>query len=192
MKERFRRELIRKTFHLTAISVPLFYVVFGRDIVILYTAASLLFFVILEFIRVRAHSIFPLSKTADLIQRQGEKNSIAASIYFCVAALGTLFFLDERAVVVGLSAALIGDAAAALVGTGIGKHNIKSGKTVEGTLAGILVASLVAYLLNSNLATIFAVGIVFLVFDLVDFRFDDNFTLPLATAIVVQVLEALL
>ncbi|MGA2573817.1 MAG: hypothetical protein ABSF36_06400 [Candidatus Methanomethylicaceae archaeon] len=192
MKERFKRELVRKTFHLTAISVPLFYVVFGRDIVIFYTAASLLFFVILEFIRVRAHSIFPLGKTADLIQRQGEKNSIAASIYFCVAALGALFFLDERAVVVGLSAALIGDAAAALAGTGIGEHKIKSGKTVEGTLAGILVATLIAYLLNSNFATIFAVGIVFLVFDLVDFRFDDNFTLPLAIAIVVQVLEVLL
>jgi dolichol kinase len=192
MKERFKRELVRKTFHLTAISVPLVYVVFSRDIAILYTALSLLFFVMLEFIRVRAHSIFPLGKTADLIQRQGEKNSIAASIYFCVAALGVLFFFGERAVVVGLSAALIGDAAAALAGTGMGKHKIKKGKTVEGTLAGIIMVTLVAYLLNSNFITIFALGIVFLVFDLVDFRFDDNFTLPLATAIVVQVLEVLL
>ena len=192
MKERLRHELVRKAFHLSGITVPLAYFYFGREIAILYTAIFLLFFVILEFVRVRAHSIFPFGKAVDFIERQSEKTSIAASIYFCIAALGALFFFGESAVVTGLCAALLGDAAAALVGVSLGTHMIKRGKTLEGTLAGIVISALVAYLLNPNFVTIIGVGFIFLIFDLVDFRIDDNFTLPLAMVMIIQLVEWLL
>ena len=82
MKERLKRELMRKTFHMSGVTVPLVYALFGRELAILYTSAALIAFVMLEFVRTRAHSLFPMVKTADLIARQSEKNALAAYVYF--------------------------------------------------------------------------------------------------------------
>ncbi|MBM5804777.1 MAG: hypothetical protein FJZ49_01720 [Candidatus Verstraetearchaeota archaeon] len=192
MKERFKRELMRKTFHMSGVTVPLVYVLFGRELAILYTSAALIAFVMLEFVRTRAHSLFPMVKTADLIARQSEKNALAAYVYFCIAAVVSIFFMSRSAVIVGLTAALASDAVAAVVGVGVGMHQIKPKKTVEGTSAGFLTSMALAYLLNCNFVTVIAVGLVFLIFDLVELGIDDNFTIPLAMVIIVQVVEAIL
>lgn len=189
MKERFKREVMRKTFHMTGITVPIAYVLFGKDLALFYSSVALLAFVILEFIRIRAHSLFPLAKTADIIERKVEKNTVAASVYFCLAAVISIFFLDQKSVIIGLSAGLLSDTGAALAGVGLGKHEIRQGKTVEGTVAGILVASLVAFLLNANYATVVAVGLIFLIFDLLELGIDDNFTTPLIMVLVTYLLE---
>jgi len=192
MKERFKRELMRKTFHMSGVTVPLVYVFFGRDVAILYTSAALIAFIMLEFVRIRAHSLFPLVKTADLIARQTEKNALAAYVYFCIAAVVSIFFMSRGAVTVGLTTALASDAIAAVVGVGIGRHQIKPNKTIEGTSAGLLAAMYIAYLLHCNFVTVIAVGLIFLIFDLMEFGIDDNFTTPLAMVIVVQIIEAIL
>jgi dolichol kinase len=192
MKERLKRELMRKTFHMSGVTVPLVYALFGRELAILYTSAALIAFVMLEFVRTRAHSLFPMVKTADLIARQSEKNALAAYVYFCIAAVVSIFFMSRLAVIVGLTAALASDAVAAVVGVGVGRQQIKPNKTVEGTSAGFLTSMVVAYLLNCNFVTVIAVGLVFLIFDLVERGIDDNFTTPLAMVIIVQVVEAIL
>ncbi|MDD1764421.1 MAG: hypothetical protein LUQ46_00205 [Candidatus Methanomethyliaceae archaeon] len=181
MKERF-----------SGVTVPLAYVFFGRDVAILYTSAALIAFIMLEFVRIRAHSLFPLMRTADLISRQTEMNALAAYVYFCIAAVVSIFFISKEAVIVGLTTALTSDAIAAVVGMGIGRHQIKQNKTIEGTSAGFLAAMFIAYLLHCNFVTIIAVGLIFLVVDLVEFGIDDNFTTPLAMVIVVQIIEAIL
>jgi len=192
MKERLKRELVRKTFHMSGVTVPLVYVLFGRDLAILYTSAALIAFVMLEFVRTRAHSLFPMVKTADLIARQSEKNALAAYVYFCIAAAVSIFFMSRVAVIVGLTAALASDAAAAVVGVGVGGRQIKPKKTLEGTSAGFLTSMAVAYLLNCNFVTVIAVGLVFLIFDLAELGIDDNFTTPLAMVIIVQMVGAIL
>jgi dolichol kinase len=192
MKERLKREVMRKSFHMTGVTVPIAYLLFGKDLALLYSSIALLAFVFLEFIRIRVHSLFPLAKTADIIERKWEKNTVAASVYFCVAAVISVFFLDQNAVIVGLTAGLLSDTAAALVGVGWGKHELRPGKTLEGTVAGIIAASLVAFFLNSNYATVIAIGLIFLAFDLLDLGVDDNFTTPLAMVLAVHLLEGLL
>jgi len=192
MNARFRQEVVRKFFHLSGVTVPLAYHFFGRDVAILYTSAALLAFLLLEFIRIRAHSLFPLVKTADMVQRQKEKTAIAAYVYFCIAAVISIYFFKMNAVVVGLLAALIGDASAAVIGVRFGRHKIKSGKSLEGTVAGVLTTAIIAYILNCNPATIVALGLVFLFFDLVELGIDDNFTTPLVMVIVAQALGAII
>ena len=189
MRERLKREISRKALHNTGITVPIAYFFFGRDLVLLYASMALLVFLGLEFIRIRANKLFPLERTAAYIQRKGEKNALAATVYFCVAAIAAIFFFGERAVIIGLSVALLSDTAAALVGIGIGKHQIKKDKTLEGTIAGVAVAMAISLLLNAGVGVILALGVVFLALDLVDLGIDDNFTIPLAMVAVVQILE---
>jgi dolichol kinase len=188
MRERLKREILRKALHNTGITIPIAYFFFGRDVVLLYASMALLVFLGLEFIRIRANKLFPLERTAEYIQRKGEKNALAATVYFCVAAIAAIFFFGERAVIIGLSVAMISDTAAALVGVGVGKHHIKKDKTLEGTIAGVAVAVAVSLLLNAGAEVILALGIVFLALDLVDLGIDDNFTIPLVMVAVVQIL----
>lgn len=187
MRAEFKKELIRKMIHLTGISVPIVYYFFGRDLTILYTAAALLLFVILEFVRVRAYSIFPLSRMVGKIQRTKERNSMAANVYFCVAAVVSIYFFKEPSAIIGLSAALISDAVAALVGSGVGGHRLKSGKSLKGTVAGAFSAIAISVALGANLITAAILGIIFCLIDLNNFGFDDNFVLPLLMTIVVEI-----
>ncbi|MBC7113741.1 MAG: hypothetical protein H5T34_07020, partial [Candidatus Methanomethyliales bacterium] len=122
MREKFRKELIRKLFHLTGLTVSLVYMSLGKNYAIFYTSILLLSSIFLEFIRIRAHILFPLNKLADMISRHFEKTAVASYVYFCMAALIVVFFLSEKAVVVGLTAALLGDAISAVVGVGVGKY----------------------------------------------------------------------
>jgi len=192
MRARLKNEVVRKAFHVSGITVPLVYFYLGRDYAILYTSAALLGFMALEFIRTRAHSLFPLRRTADMIERQKEKTAIAAYIYFSIAAVLCLYFFDKFPVIVGVSAALLGDAAAAIFGVWLGWHKLKSGKSLEGSTAGVLVVIAIAYALNCNPATIVVSGLVFLMIDLVELGIDDNFTAPLAMVVVIQLFEAIL
>jgi len=192
MKERLKREIYRKSFHLTGVTVPIAYLLFGRETAILFTSVALIAFVALEFVRIRAHSLFPMAKVATLVERQSEKVTVAATVYFCIAAEIALFFLSSNAVVIGLTAALFSDTAAALVGVGFGSHAIGHNKTIEGTIAGVVVAALTAFLLSSSLIISIAVGIVFLFFDLIEIGIDDNFTTPLIMVLVIYILEVIL
>jgi dolichol kinase len=189
MQDKFRREISRKALHLTGITILVVYYYLGKEFALLYTSAALLVFLGLEFIRIRANKLFPLERATEYIQRKGEGNALAATVYFCVAAIATIFFFDERSVIVGLSVALLSDMAAALVGIGVGKHRIMEEKTLEGSIAGIAMAMGVAFLLNAGIITILALGAVFLVLDLVDLGIDDNFTIPLAMVAVVYLIE---
>lgn len=191
MKEALRRELLRKTIHLSGVTVPVVYYFFNRDYALLYTSLALISFVVLEYIRIRAHSIFPFVRTADSIQRQREKIAMAANVYFCIAAVISIYFLGDSAIVIGLSTALISDAAAAITGVGLGRHLLKNGKSLEGSVGGVLTAIFISSVLGADLITSLVLGGIFLFVDLLDFGFDDNFTMPLLMALTVQVMRAL-
>jgi dolichol kinase len=192
MQDKLRREVSRKTLHLTGITVPIVYYFQGKDYALLFTSSALLVFLILEFIRIRANKLFPLERTAEYIQRKGEKNALAATVYFCIASIAAIFFFDERSVIIGLTIALLSDMVAALVGIGIGKHGIMKGKTLEGSVAGVAMTIGVVLLLNAGIFTMLAMVAIFLFFDLVELGIDDNFTMPLAMVVAVYLIEVLL
>jgi dolichol kinase len=160
MIERFKRELVRESFHMSGVTVPLVYVLFGGDVVILYTSVALIVF-ITKFVRIRAHSLFPLVKTTDVIAKQTQKNALVAYVYFCIAAVASIFFMSRGAVIVGLIVAFASDAVAAVVGVGINRYQIRTRKTLEGTSAGFLAAMAMAYLVNCNFFEVKVVGIIF-------------------------------
>ncbi|MEJ5292091.1 MAG: hypothetical protein WHS82_00675 [Candidatus Methanosuratincola sp.] len=187
MREGLRKELVRKTIHLTGISVPLFYHFFDKDFTLLYTATALLLFVLLEYVRVRAYSLFPMPRMVSLVQRMKEKTAIAANVYFCVAAVVSIYFFKEFSVVIGLSTALLSDAAAAVIGTGIGRHRLKSAKTLEGTVAGAFSAFFIPLLSGTGPIISILLGMVFCIIDLIDLGFDDNFIMPLLMVILVEI-----
>lgn len=191
MREKFRKELIRKLFHLTGLTIPLVYTIFGKDYAIFFTSILLLSSIFLEFVRIRAHALFPMNKVADMISRSFEKTALASYVYFCMAALMIVFFMPEKTVIVGLTCALIGDAVSAIVGVGAGKRRIKD-KTLEGNMAGFISVVIISYLLSEKLFNSIIIGAVFALLDIINIGFDDNFVLPIGMCSIFYLIEGIL
>ncbi|MDI9643772.1 MAG: hypothetical protein QFX35_00970 [Candidatus Verstraetearchaeota archaeon] len=130
-------------------------------------------------------------RTVNAIQRQREKTAMAANVYFCVAAVISIYFMSGPASIIGLGTALVSDAVAAIVGTGLGRHLLKKGKSLEGSSGGALSSIFISYIMGADPVTALALGGIFLFVDLNDFGFDDNFTMPLLMAVTVELMRAL-
>ncbi|MCC6012872.1 MAG: hypothetical protein LM593_00675 [Candidatus Verstraetearchaeota archaeon] len=197
MQKAIKKELVRKTFHILGVLVPIIYVLFGKDLTIFYLSILLLIFIFLEFIRIRAPILFPLNRISGEIIRSFEKTALASYIYFCVAALIIVFFFSRNSIIIGITSALIGDAISAISGIALGKHRIKN-KTIEGSFLGMITVTFISYILLNLLLSIHVIttpillGISFFIFDIVDFKFDDNFILPLGMSLVYNLLEVTL
>ena len=191
MREKFRKELIRKIFHLTGLTIPLVYTIFGKDYAIFFTSSLLLSSIFLELVRIRAHVLFPMNKVADMISRSFEKTALATYVYFCMAALMVVFFMSEKTVVVGLTCALMGDAISAIVGVGTGKRKIKD-KTLEGNMAGFISVVIISYLLSEKVFNSIIIGAVFALLDIINVGFDDNFVLPIGICGIFYLIEGIL
>ncbi len=83
----------------------------------------------------------------------------------------------------------IGDSAAAIVGITYGRHQINKRKTFEGTLAFVISASIVGWLvpgipLYAAILAALAAGLVEVLFTV----FDDNISIPLASGLTLVLL----
>lgn len=191
MKEGIKKEILRKSLHVVGITIPLSYLLFGKNFAVLYTSSLIIISLFVELLRIRAPILFPINKIIESISRKYEKTALASYVYFLMAALLATFFLSMKAVVIGLTSALLGDAVAAVLGRAFGKHNVKD-KTMEGDLAGVFTVIAITLLLTNNPFMSIIMGFCFSIFDLVDFKFDDNFVIPFGMSLAYEVLEMIL
>ncbi len=163
----FNREAFRKSLHLTGLLIPLSYLLFGRELTLIFVSLAIVSFFIIEPYRIskdtaariiegirpllRREDAFQLvSKTIETIDarikeiaREEEKMCIGAHIYFSISALLVLLFFPRNIALATISAATIGDALAAIIGIRWGFHRFRNGKSVEGSLAFLLSSLLV-------------------------------------------------
>ena len=154
-----KSELKRKTLHLTGLTVPLIYLLFGRTVAIHFVTFFLVLFLVLEPFRIveelrdrvkeRLHlymneeTVSRIEREIDSLAREEEKRGIAAHIYFTAAALIVLYFFPGEMAIGAITVATLGDAMAAIVGKPFGKHRFKNGKSLEGSLAFFITALLI-------------------------------------------------
>jgi len=197
-----KSELKRKALHLTGLTVPLSYIIFGREVTLTFVAITLVLFLILEPFRIVEHLrdrvkeklglyvdkkiIEKVEREIETIAREHEKRGIGAHIYFTLAALIIICFFPEDIAIGSIAVATLGDAIAAIIGKPFGKHRFKNGKSVEGSLAYFLTALLIL----TPLMGFFHAVIGALAGTLAEFYElppDDNFSNQLAIAVVLYV-----
>ena len=195
-----KSELKRKALHLTGLTVPLSYIIFGREVTLTFVAITLVLFLILEPFRIVEHLrdrvkeklglyvsiIEKVEREIETIAREHEKRSIGAHIYFTLAALIIICLFPEDIAIGSIAVATLGDAIAAIIGKPFGKHRFKNGKSIEGSLAYFLTALLIL----TPLMGFFHAVIGALAGTLAEFYElppDDNFSNQLAIAVVLYV-----
>ncbi|KPU63094.1 phosphatidate cytidylyltransferase [Thermococcus sp. EP1] len=195
-----KSELKRKVLHLTGLSVPLLYLLFGQKVTIGFVATALIVFVILEPFRiieelrdkvkrklglyVREEVIALVEKELEAISREHEKYSIGAHIYFTIGALIIVCLFPRDIAIGAITVATLGDAIAAIIGKPFGRHRFKNGKSVEGSLAYFVTAFLTLFVLI-NLPHALIGALAGMLAEFYELPPDDNFSNQIAVAIAI-------
>ncbi len=188
-----KSELKRKAIHLASLSIPIAYYLspasWSRNWEKALLASVILSLAI-EIFRLHNPKIRTVFRHffGELL-RNHERVSLLGSTYLLIAVLLTLHLFDKPVAVLALGFLILGDTVAAIVGKSIGKIRLLGGKTLEGSLACLLVC----YALTVFMPGIpFHVGLVgaltATVFELLPIPLDDNFRIPLSAGFAMELL----
>lgn len=207
----FKGEMLRKSLHLTGLLVPASYFLFGKEKTLIFISLAIIIFFIIEPYRVSNETtkkiiegIKPLLKEDKLdmvdksiesinrkimeITREEEKMWIGAHIYFAISALLVVLFFPKNIAMSVLSVATVSDAFAAIAGIKFGKHKLKNGKSLEGSLAFFL-SALIIYLFFIPWHQALLVSLVGTIVELYNIPPNDNFSNPLVMAFTAYLLN---
>jgi len=130
-----------------------------------------------------------------------ERHRVNSSTWYVTALLLLALFSPMRAAELGVVVLAVADPAAGFIGRRFGRTQLRAGRSLEGTLAFVVVGALVAaawLVLSSGMhgstALILALAAASsgAIAELASTRLDDNFTIPIAAAVSVAGAQALL
>ncbi|NJE43019.1 diacylglycerol/polyprenol kinase family protein [Thermococcus sp. GR6] len=204
-----KSELKRKSLHIVGLSVPVSYLIFGRDVTLTLIGLAFFIFVVLEPFRIIEalrdkikeklrlyvyddviERVEMLEKQIEEITREHERYRVAAHIYFAAAAFIVVYFFPGEIAIGAIAVATISDALAAIIGKSFGRHRFKNGKSVEGSLAYFISGLLILWpLVGLPLAVLGSLA--GMLAEFYNLPPDDNFSNQLAIATVLYLADIL-
>jgi dolichol kinase len=174
-------ELHRKAIHLSSLVIPVGYYFLPEEPARRALLVAALIAIVIEAVRLNEPRISRITlRLAGALLRESEKNGLFGSTYLILGSLLCAHSFDKPVVVASILFVILGDAAAALVGRAYGRVQI-FGKTLEGSLACLVVCFVVGALLPGIPLKVAAVGaFTATVFELFPIPLDDNMRVPLA------------
>lgn len=170
----------------------------GQAIVTLVTIGGT--FVLLDVFRLWVPSVNALSlKLFGKIMRREELRSITGNSFYVLGMLVLVVFFPKPVVMLSLIFLALGDPSAAVVGTLYGRRKILGKKSLEGSLANFALCGLAVFVLglsyfgySSDHALRLALigGAISMIAELLPLPIDDNFTIPVSSAILLTLVNA--
>ena len=194
--------LKRKLWHvLTGIGAVLITVLFHFDSYDAAFAAFLIGFsgLCFELVRLRKEKVNQLFISfARGVLRERERTQISGFTYYCFGVSLTFFLFPYKLAFLAVFFLIFGDPAAAIVGSLYGKTQLVKGKSLEGSLACLLVCAIVSLIYVqivplgvSVFPFVILAATAAMLAELVTF-IDDNLTLPLISGFLLTQGHALL
>lgn len=168
-----------------------------QEIILRIIAAALFLVLLFELVRAK-YSLF--NEWAWLNFRgffkENEKNTVTGMPYFIGGILVTVLFFEKPIAITALCFLTFGDVTAALVGKKIGRHKLFPPRSIEGSVAFFIMASLVGFVLKQYFFTadltataILASALVAAVVETLPIALDDNLTIPIIAGFVLHLLR---
>ena len=189
MTDKQKKELFRKSFHVSSILLPLsYYFIFqNRKMMFLILIPLTIIALIIDIARLE-HKTFKriFLNLVGLLLRKHEIHNFTGATYLMISAVLCIGFFPKEIAVVSLAFLAIGDTLAALVGIPLGKRKIlNTSKSLEGSLAcftGCFVFGLL--FLHPAVALIGAFTATVAEFSWIPI--DDNIKIPIASGLVMS------
>ncbi|HKJ67139.1 MAG TPA: SEC59/DGK1/VTE5 family protein [bacterium] len=185
-----KRELGRKAIHLGSAVFPVSYWFLDKELFLPIIGVLAIGTIAIDYgrhkvdwIRRLFHAIF------GSVLREQEHTTLTGGSTVMAAEFLMVALFPKPVAIASLLTLSIGDSAAAIVGITYGRHTIHKRKTWEGTLAFVVSASVVGWLvpgipLYAAILAALAAGLVEVLFTV----FDDNICIPLASGLTLVLL----
>ena len=189
-----REEFFRKSIHLLSIVVPIADIFLDKNIILGIIVLGFLIAVVVEWQR-RRESAFSrfFYKWLGPLLRESEKSRLTASTLLIIGTFFCVLLFPKNVAIFCLLTLIISDAFAALIGRSIGTHSLYLNKTWEGTLTFFVCTLLISiFTLQFPILGLIFLSIIISVIELVSSNTIDNIVLPLASGIVVLLLDLII
>ncbi|MCK4857023.1 MAG: hypothetical protein KAT58_03550 [candidate division Zixibacteria bacterium] len=191
----YRQEGLRKTTHFLALAIPAIYLLLPRDWAIAIMVVANVLVISFEVIRLRrlAPWLFLARVFGSMIRPQEQGNNFTGAFYILLSGLFCILFFDDYVAAMAITFIILGDVASAMVGRRWGRHKIVGQKTLEGSIAFLVVALLVTLAIPNVPWSVGIIGAVTAtVVEALSIHRDDNLTVPLVAGLVMHLLIILL
>ena len=170
---------LRKLIHASALFVPILTEVTSKTIVLTALCIILVVYTVEEVLRLKGRPV-PLvtSFILKMSRPQETERFIVRPAYLALGVILALLLFPTPIAYASISIVAVGDPVAAYVGGKFGRTHIRSNKTLEGSIAGLLLSFLLASTFVNPIAALAgATGAMLM--ELLDIP-DDNLTMPIA------------
>ena len=187
----YRDELLRKSIHLTSLSIPIVYYFIPRDSALIILGIMTAFALFLDLGRYLSPSIGKVFyKIFGFLLRKHEidheKRNLNGATYVLLSAFICVLLFPKVIVITAFAILIISDTLAALIGRRFGKHKFLF-KSLEGTLAffisGIIVVLLspkIEYLISEYMIGIASAAFGAIIENVSFGLADDNLVIPIS------------
>ena len=186
-------ELIRKLIHLSGVFVPVsfFYIPYGTIKILL--GAGFLLFLTVDVLRLKVGWVRRIFMSIfGRYMRDYENNGITGATTLAGSAFFVALVFPKEIAALVLFYTILSDGVASIVGQALGRRRIRDKKTLEGSLSFLAVSIIIAILYRGIpfwwrvSSALVATSI-----ELLITKIDDNITIPVGTAIFLQILKIL-
>ena len=194
----FFSEIFRKLIHISSLAIPLIYFFLIKDknvmatILIILTLSSLL----IEYARLnrKGYVRFFFHKYLKSVLRSNElKGHLTGATWMLIGFTFSVIIFDFEVSVLALLFLSVGDAVAAVVGRALPIGKIWD-KSILGSLSGFLFCVIFGLAINNTLSLqIIIFGAVSGMFiELIPLKINDNFSIPIFSGFIMQILKEIL
>ena len=190
MEISFLNELKRKAIHLLALIIPISYYFLPQSTALLLYVPVAALSITVDIFRIKKYHMGRLLNwILRPILRKHERRGFTGSSFILSAMVLSIIFFEKKIAVAVISFIIVGDIAAALVGRVFGKIRIINKKTLEGSSAFLFSCLLIVWIIPGFPFWIGIAGaIAATVVEALPLPIDDNFSVPLFSGLVMEIL----
>ena len=181
----YKREILRKLFHLSTCIFALMLLYFGKNICIPIFLSQAIIFFTLDFLRLKNRRIQKLYNIFfGIVTKNYEENQITSASYVFLSLIIVTIIFEVQIASSALLIMSLSDPIASLIGRAYGEFHI-FGKSLEGSIAFFIVSVVILYSFNFPSDTVLYVSVLSTLVELFSDRFhvDDNLSVPITVSI---------
>lgn len=189
MDEKVRLESYRDIFHSLGLAIPIGYLFFPKEVVLLGVSLAMIVYVGSDLLRLwhKGFRGFFDKVLGSRFLKERERRNLIGSSYFLIGAFLSVLLFEREAVIPALFVASLADIAASEVGSRWGRHRIRSSRSLEGSLAFFATAFvLIGGFYPGPLWWGLLVAAAASAVEALSFGVDDNLSVPLVTSLLLH------
>jgi len=192
-----KKELFRKLIHIVGFSIPFISIILGVPFATSLILILAITYTVSEYLRLNGRSI-PIFTTItrvamrDADGHESQSTFVKEPLYFAAGILAALLVFPAPFNYAAIAVVTLGDGFASVIGRLYGRNRIpySGGKTIEGTLAGLVFAFAGCLIFVSPTIAIIAATIG-MVTEFLRLRVSDNLSIPMITGLALTIIGTL-